>query len=482
MLNIFLKKCKKNISKISNKYMILKQNNIKITSKQFLPANKEWFTNVYAYNKNYLKNLPSYDKIVSKLIKSFFFLHPLLEDAINLKKWKKIKLRKKQKKKQKRSVNRIWVSKAEIKHTNSKAIFTLYIYNGEKRRLVRKLKKINPLRVRKKRIGKKINLIRYKKFKLIKLIKEIKNKKVISKYKRKYWYKYKKNKHRYKHRYKKNKYPIWQSQSQSQLLRELLEKTLRKEKYSLYLKKLLWFNTSKFKNTYLYPLSKLIRNYYDKKIEFNLINLKYIYFNSSIFSQFIVLKLKNRKIKLRKYFKRLFNKLNIPVIKKFFFISRKISRKKDKLISIKSQKDLYPFYLLKKTSKNMALRSLREKKDLLNQLIEKRLLMEKKQKKILKIEKKDKNYLEKIILYNIKYKSVSGVRLDLAGRLSRRFVASRSIYIKKYKGTLKNIESSYKGSSCSMIRGQLKSNIEYTKITSFVRIGSFGVKGWISAM
>jgi hypothetical protein len=125
----------------------------------------------------------------------------------------------------------------------------------------------------------------------------------------------------------------------------------------------------------------------------------------------------------------------------------------------------------------MALRSLREKKDLLNQLIEKRLLMEKKQKKILKIEKKDKNYLEKIILYNIKYKSVSGVRLDLAGRLSRRFVASRSIYIKKYKGTLKNIESSYKGSSCSMIRGQLKSNIEYTKITSFVRIGSFGVKG-----
>ncbi len=476
MLNIFLKKCKKNISKISNKYMILKQNNIKIKSKQFLPANKEWFTNVYAYNKNYLKNLPSYDKIVSKLIKSFFFLHPhpLLEDAINLKKWKKIKLRKKQKKKQKRSVNRIWVSKAEIKHTNSKAIFTLYIYNGEKRRLVRKLKKINPLRVRKKRIGKKINLIRYKKFKLIKLIKEIKNKKVISKYKRKYWYKYKKNKHRYKHRYKKNKYPIWQSQSQ--LLRELLEKTLRKEKYSLYLKKLLWFNTSKFKNTYLYPLSKLIRNYYDKKIEFNLINLKYIYFNSSIFSQFIVLKLKNRKIKLRKYFKRLFNKLNIPVIKKFFFISRK----KDKLI--KSQKDLYPFYLLKKTSKNMALRSLREKKDLLNQLIEKRLLMEKKQKKILKIEKKDKNYLEKIILYNIKYKSVSGVRLDLAGRLSRRFVASRSIYIKKYKGTLKNIESSYKGSSCSMIRGQLKSNIEYTKITSFVRIGSFGVKGWISAM
>jgi hypothetical protein len=33
-----------------------------------------------------------------------------------------------------------------------------------------------------------------------------------------------------------------------------------------------------------------------------------------------------------------------------------------------------------------------------------------------------------------------------------------------------------------MIRGQLKSNIEYTKITSFVRTGSFGVKGWISAI
>jgi hypothetical protein len=31
-----------------------------------------------------------------------------------------------------------------------------------------------------------------------------------------------------------------------------------------------------------------------------------------------------------------------------------------------------------------------------------------------------------------------------------------------------------------MIRGTIKSNIQYTKLNSIARIGSFGVKGWIS--
>src|SRR5690348_15545209 len=38
------------------------------------------------------------------------------------------------------SLNKIFVSKAEVKHTNSKAIITIYVYNREKLILLKKIK------------------------------------------------------------------------------------------------------------------------------------------------------------------------------------------------------------------------------------------------------------------------------------------------------------------------------------------------------
>jgi hypothetical protein len=32
-----------------------------------------------------------------------------------------------------------------------------------------------------------------------------------------------------------------------------------------------------------------------------------------------------------------------------------------------------------------------------------------------------------------------------------------------------------------MLRGHVKSNLQYTKLSSKRRIGSFGIKGWISS-
>ena len=48
------------------------------------------------------------------------------------------------------------------------------------------------------------------------------------------------------------------------------------------------------------------------------------------------------------------------------------------------------------------------------------------------------NILKYIILNNIKYKRVSGVRLEAAGRLTKRYTASRSRYKVIYKGNLEN--------------------------------------------
>ena len=86
-------------------------------------------------------------------------------------------------------------------------------------------------------------------------------------------------------------------------------------------------------------------------------------------------------------------------------------------------------------------------------------------------------YLKKVVLNNIKYKRVSGVRIEGAGRLTKRYTASRSQHKVRYKGNLVNVYSSIKGYPSSVIRGNYKPNIQYTKLNSKSRIGSFGVKG-----
>ena len=92
-------------------------------------------------------------------------------------------------------------------------------------------------------------------------------------------------------------------------------------------------------------------------------------------------------------------------------------------------------------------------------------------------DKTNTKYLKKIILNNIKYKRVSGVRLEAAGRLTRRFSASRSQRRTKYKGNLENAYSSIKGYSTPVLRGNFKANLQCTVINSTSRVGAFGVKG-----
>ena len=51
----------------------------------------------------------------------------------------------------------------------------------------------------------------------------------------------------------------------------------------------------------------------------------------------------------------------------------------------------------------------------------------------------------------------------------------------KWKGGLKNVDSSFRGLSAIMLRGYLKSNVQYYLISSKNRNGAFGVKGWVSS-
>jgi hypothetical protein len=86
--------------------------------------------------------LPKFEEMVTKLIKSYFYLYHVK----NKNKYKQTpRIRRLRIRLRRLSINRIFVSKAEIKHTNNKVLFTVYIYNAEKRYLLNKLKKIDPI-------------------------------------------------------------------------------------------------------------------------------------------------------------------------------------------------------------------------------------------------------------------------------------------------------------------------------------------------
>jgi len=179
-------------------------------------------------------------------------------------------------------------------------------------------------------------------------------------------------------------------------------------------------------------LKSIIQKIYHKKVEFNLVNLKYLHLNSNMFSESIALKLRKRKNRLLKVLRRALKLVKLPRFKKYFYyVNNGSLLNKDESLNINS--------------------------DLLSLA--------------------QTNILENNVLNSLKHKTISGVRLEATGRLTKRLTASRSIFKLKYKGSLKNIDSSYKNLSSVMLRGHEKSNIQSTKLNSKTRNGAFGLKG-----
>jgi hypothetical protein len=166
------------------------------------------------------------------------------------------------------SLDKIFVSKAEIKHTNSKAIITVYTYNKEKLFLLERIKslKISSL--------KKIFLLIYKGNILQKNISN----------------------------------NLYNKTIKALLYKELI--LLRRFKLKLSL------NKYKFEEKFLYKLSKLISKFYNKKIELNIVNLKSITLNSDLFTKLLALKLKNRKANAIRIMRIIVNKAALPEISK----------------------------------------------------------------------------------------------------------------------------------------------------------------------
>jgi len=361
---------------------------------------KEWKNTVYTFNKNNIINFSINDISINSLIQHYFnlrFIPKFLK-----KKYKPRWVRRP-------SMNKIYVSSPEIKHTNSKAIITIYTYNREKISLKKKI----------------LNLKRkfFQKIKFLIFNSKIKGKNIL----------------------KFNKY--------NKYLRSYI-KVIRRYKLRLNL------NSYKFEEKLLYQLSNIIGLYYNKRIEFNVVNMKSIILNSDIFTKILGHKLWKKKIFLIRMMKYILNKALLP----------RTDTIKDKNKILQNLN----YNTMSNKNNNLHIIPELENKDFNSMLstLYYNILSN----------NKDKNYanIYNIIFNGIKYKNMRGVRLEVKGRLSKRNRADRALFKVKWKGGLKNIYSSYLGLSSVKKRGYLNSNVEYSIFTSKRRIGAFAVKGWVS--
>lgn len=426
MLDIFNKINKKNNFFNKNLYYVNdinkeKDNKIINSSLHYPPNIQEWYNSLYTYNKNYIKLIPNTDEAINYLIFSFFNIISILKKNVKFKGKRAIL-----KEKSTDRINRIFISKTLIKHTNNKVIITLFTYNREK---LFYLKKIFDLYLNKKKIKREAsyNHINKKRFYDIKLLRSIFKKKSILSF---------------------NNFIAMLNNINIKYKKFISMKFKLQELHFNYYK-LLLLNNYKFKDFFLSHLKSAIRKIYNKNVEFNIINLKQLSLNTDIFLQVMDVKLRNR------------NNTFLNVINKSLGIVKPVNFNKYRILK--------PSFLIKNIN-------LIDKHDLIKFLSK---IFSYSNNNTYHIEKS--NILRKSIINNLKNKYVKGIKIEASGRLTKRLVASRSVSKIIYKGSIKDIDSSYKCLSKIMLKGYEKSSIQYAIINSETQNGSFGLKGWISS-
>jgi hypothetical protein len=308
------------------------------------------------------------------------------------------------------SLNKIFVSNGEFKHTNNKVTITLYIFNRQKRSYLNRMKKLRFFLFYTKasnNLAKKI--IRTSKLKILyfitksetSLLNIIKHNQLI----------------------KSNGSAIDLGKYVNNFYKKYAKKSYIYIKTFFFYKQLMYINKVKYNYTYLKHLKNFLEKLFNKNVEFNLVNIKRFYLNSDILSESITLKLTKNRRKMLRYMKNIRKKV-------------KINRKN--------------ILLIKPVRENIFKESINI----------------------------DNNLTKKNLVFSaLKYKDVTGFRLEARGRLTRRYTASRSVTKIRYKGNLLNMDSSHRGLSTILLKGNLRSNLQYTKLKSKTRIGSFGIKG-----
>jgi hypothetical protein len=312
-------------------------------------------------------------------------------------------------------LNGCFLGTPELKHTHNRVIINIYIYLLREKILLKKIESL---------ISPKffINIRYILKRNLIKFLKDIrkKNNKLLLKL-------------GIKGKLLKNFEKLY--------INKLIKRSFKKEIFVMHFLQSIFFYRLKNTSLYIQPLLVILRRLYGKKVVLNIVKLKTYYFNSDILTQIIAIKLGKKKSNIQKILGTVLFRIK-PV---------KFSKK---YIEHEGNKKIYAQNILVSNSK---LHSNRKISNFIknNYSINTRLN----------------------ILNSLKNKSINGVRLEVSGKLSKRVAASRSATIRKYKGTTKNVVSSYEGSSSVIIRGNTTSNTMYSALNLKNRLGAFGLKG-----
>ena len=215
-------------------------------------------------------------------------------------------------------------------------------------------------------------------------------------------------------------------------------------------------------------LKQYLHNIYNKKVELNLVNLKYLHMNSDNLVKAFIIKLKKNKINLKRVLKNSMKLVKIPKIK---YLAVENKRKTFNL-------DIYKGITANGIADTRNYREFLEKPSIPVDFYT--TGVKHKYNGLSEIEIKN-------VLNSIKYKLVTGIRLEAKGRLTNRFTASRALFRFKYKGSLKNLDYlnhtdlKINYPTYYLTRNQNKPNLQSTYGGTRRRIGTFGVKGWISS-
>jgi hypothetical protein len=188
-------------------------------------------------------------------------------------------------------------------------------------------------------------------------------------------------------------------------------------------------------------VKSILNKIYNNKIEINIINLKYLYLDGNILASAVVRKLKNRKVRVLRIIRMALKLSKRPYINKFY----------SNLLNINNLDTVF--------IKNGSYLSIKDNIPLNKDLVYKPV-----------------SYKSRILLFYLKHKIISGMKLQGTGRLTKRLTASRSISKNMSKGSLKNGTSSYNSLSTVVLRGYVKSNLQFININSYNRIGAYGIK------
>jgi len=433
---------------------------------KFNPSVNEWLNSIYNFDRNNLNMLWS-NKIIFELINNYFNIKPN-----NISIYKKIN--------KKLPLKRIFVSIPEIKNSLNKNDIFVYVFNKERIVINKKIVKLQKIGFNKKRANLQkiefelsnkflfsnlnifptknisLNSLLFKNFDIFSIIKTyIKiflnnfnwkiNNEIIKILHTKFYKKYFNNKIKneisnftiHKRNFKNNliKNENFNIIMNNNLTR--MRKIIKIKYYILFFYKRyitrLYFNKLKFNCINLFNLNKIFHKIYNKRININIINLKYLHLDYSLFINAIVRKLKKRKTKVLRVLRKALILPKIPKLDSMFLL-----RKKNQFNDV-----IYNLI----NFKNINIKN-----------------------------------INKIIFKSIKNIHIIGVRLEGKGRLTRRLTAARAVYKKTYIGNLRNVYSSSKGFSALMSKGFYGSNLNYINSNSYNRNGSYGIKSWHNTM